>query len=103
MINVLVGIIHTERLIDGGALSHELYRAPCVGRYVTDSQESEENTTKTQKRSPKTINKNKRWGGGVDIEKRDLEAITVFLFKVRIGYHNSEQLPCNVNIVQDKL
>lgn len=42
MVYVLVRIIHTEGLIDGGALSHELNRAAHVGRYVTDRQEPEE-------------------------------------------------------------
>lgn len=42
VIYVLVSVIHTEGLINGGALVHELYRAASVGRYVTDGQQSAE-------------------------------------------------------------
>lgn len=40
VIDVLVGIVHAEGLIDGGALVHEVYGAPGVSRYVADSQQS---------------------------------------------------------------
>lgn len=40
VIYVLVGVVHTERLIDGGALVHELDGAPGVSRDVTDGQKS---------------------------------------------------------------
>lgn len=39
MIYVLVGVVHAERLIDGGALVHELYGASRVSRDVTDGQQ----------------------------------------------------------------
>lgn len=42
VIYVLVSVVHTERLVDGGALVHEVYGAPGVGRYVTDGQQSAE-------------------------------------------------------------
>lgn len=40
MIDVLVGVVHAERLVDGGALVHELYGAVGVGGDVADGQQS---------------------------------------------------------------
>lgn len=40
MIYMLVGIIHTERFINGGALCHKLDGAPHVGGNVADGQEA---------------------------------------------------------------
>ena len=45
MIYVLVGIIHTEGLINGGALCHELDGAARVSRNVTDRHEPERQQT----------------------------------------------------------
>lgn len=42
MIDVLVGVIHAERLVDGGALVHEPDGAARVGRDVADGQQSAE-------------------------------------------------------------
>lgn len=39
VIDVLVCVVHAERLIDGGALVHELYGAPGVGGDVTDGEQ----------------------------------------------------------------
>lgn len=39
MINMLVSVIDAERLINGGAFIHELYRASSVSRYVADGQQ----------------------------------------------------------------
>jgi len=40
VVDVLVGVVHAEGLIDGGALVHEVDGAAGVSRYVTDGQQS---------------------------------------------------------------
>lgn len=42
VIDVLVGVVHAERLVDGGALVHELDGASGVCRDVADGQQSAE-------------------------------------------------------------
>lgn len=50
MIDVLVGVVHAERLVDGGALIHELYGAVGVGGDVADGQQSAERRRKWLRR-----------------------------------------------------
>lgn len=42
MVDVLVGVVHAERLVDGGALVHELDGAAGVGRDVADGEQPAE-------------------------------------------------------------
>lgn len=51
VIYMLVGVIHTERLINGGALIHEPYRTSGVSGYVTDGEQS----VKREKRGCSTV------------------------------------------------
>lgn len=52
MIYVLVGVVHAERLVDGGALVHELYGASGVGRDVTDGQQPADRRTEGTSEQP---------------------------------------------------
>ena len=46
VVHVLVGVVHTEGFIDGGALVHEAYGAPGVSGDIADSQKSAERERK---------------------------------------------------------